>query len=59
MCSPPLEYVKIKMIMKEKKVYFAPKMERVEVEIEAPIAISGGGGSYYPSPSTDAGDPGL
>lgn len=27
--------------MKEKKMYLAPKMERVDVEIEAPIAASG------------------
>lgn len=30
--------------MKEKKMYYAPKMERVDVEIEAPIAASAGGG---------------
>ena len=32
--------------MKAKKMYLAPKMERVEVEIEAPIAASAGGGGY-------------
>lgn len=51
MCSPPLEYVKIKMIMKEKKVYYAPKMERVGLEVEAPIAASFGGGGGIPVPT--------
>ncbi len=36
------------MIMKAKKMYSAPKMERVDVEIEAPIAASAGGGGYSP-----------
>lgn len=31
------------MIMKAKKMYSAPKMERVDVKIEAPIAASAGG----------------
>lgn len=39
--------------MKVKKMYFAPKMERVDVEIEAPIAASAGGGGYTPH------DPGI
>lgn len=33
--------------MKEKKMYLAPKMERFDVEIEAPIAAS-----YRPSGGT-------
>ena len=32
-----------------KKNYVAPKMERVEMEIETPIAASAGGHSYSPS----------
>ncbi len=39
-------------------MYLAPKMERVDVEIEAPIAASAGGHSYVP-PSIDAPDPGF
>lgn len=38
-----------------KKNYVAPKMERVNVELEAPIAYSAGGGGYSPSPVTPGG----
>lgn len=36
--------------MKEKKMYSAPKMERLNLEVEAPIATSygGGGGAIAP-----------
>ena len=45
------------MIMKEKKVYYAPKMERVGLEVEAPIAASfgGGGGIHVPTPNFNPG----
>lgn len=51
---------KIIMIMKAKKMYSAPKMERVKVELEAPIAYSpgGGGGGGYIDPIGGGGNPG-
>lgn len=36
----------------KKVIYVAPALERVTVELEAPIAYSAGGGGYSPSPHT-------
>ena len=43
--------------MKEKKTYFAPKMELVKVELEAPIAYSPGGGGSWIDPQGGGGQP--
>lgn len=40
----------------KKVIYVAPRMERVTIEVEAPIAWSAGGGHSYIPPGMGAGD---